>query len=157
MNSNSNANAQQQQQERIPFVFQGSVYYKTQINMRNRKTSAGQVLSVYDSPIDGAFIGTILSSRNEDTGLYFDKFTITSFTGHTYIYDANTELLIRFIYTVGMETIPTQQDIERLEEFTRTVDVVNSENDWTGTFHILDLHEPFPQEQEAQHEQVIMK
>lgn len=140
-------NYQQQQQQLVSFVFQANTYYKSRIDMKNNKVSTGQVLSVYDSPVDGSCIGTILSSRNDETGLYFDKFTITSYSGHTYVYDLNTELLIRFIYTVGMNSIPTQEDIEKLETFNQYVDAVNSDNEWTGALHILNLHEEFPEEQ----------
>ena len=138
-----NANAPQQQ--RTPFVFQGNVYYKTQVDMRNNKVSTGQVLSVYDSPIDGAFIGTIMNARHVEQDILFEKFTITSYAGHTYIYDLNTELLLWFIYALGMQTIPTKQDIAKLEAFTLSTDTASSDNDWMGAFHILDLHDYLPE------------
>jgi len=142
--TNPSAMAQQQQQL-IPFVFQGNTFYKTQVDMKNNKGSMGQVLSVYDAPMDGAFIGTIINARYIEENILFEKFTITSYAGHTYIYDLNTELLLWFIYAVGMQTIPTKQEIAQLEAFALATNNASSDNDWMGAFHILDLHEYLPE------------
>ena len=145
--TNPSVMAYQQQQSRIPFVFQGNTFYKTQFDMKNNKGSMGQVLSVYDAPMDGAFIGTIINARYVEQDIFFEKFTITSYSGHTYIYDLNTELLLWFIYAVGMQTIPTKQEIACLEAFTLSTNAASSDNDWMGAFHILDLHEYLPEAQ----------
>lgn len=137
-----------QEPQRLPFEFQGNTYYRTIIDLKKYKVTTGQVYVVYDSALGGGFIGTIQNTRHEETDELFDVFTITSYAGHTYIYDFNAELLIRFNYAVGMEfSIPTQEEIQKLEDFNQFVIRTNSENNFMGIFHVVDLHELFPQEQ----------
>ena len=144
-------NCQQQQQceeRRIPFVFQGRVYYKTIVDLKRYKVSTGQASVVYNSQHGGGFIGTFTNVRHEETDELFDVFTITSYTGHTYVYDFKAELLISFNYAVGMDfSIPTQEEIQKLEDFNQFVIRTNSEHNFMGIFHIVDLDERFPQEQ----------
>ena len=143
---------QQQPQPRIPFIFQGNTYYKSVIDLKKYKVCTGQASVVYNSLVGGGFIGTITNVRHQETDELFDMFTITAYTGHTYTYDFNAELLISFNYAVGMDfSIPTEQDIQKLEDFNQFVLRTNSENNFMGIFHIVDLHELFPQEQVQDH------
>lgn len=135
---------QQQQQQRIPFDFQGNTFYKTLPNITN---CSGNVFWVYDSPLGDTFIGHITKAADEDT---FDEFTITSYTGHTYYYNLNREELIGFQYMPPgqMIPLPTEEECEKLHAFRHYVKTQLSTKDWdTGIFHLLDLHERFPEEQ----------
>ena len=142
----------QQPQTRIPFMFQGNTYYKSVIDLKKYKVCTGQASVVYNSLVGGGFIGTITNVRHQETDELFDMFTITAYTGHTYTYDFNAELLISFNYAVGMDfSIPTEQDIQKLEDFNQFVLRTNSENNFKGIFHIVDLHELYPKEQDQDH------
>ena len=158
---------QQQLNERIPFEFQGTTFYRTRPSQTttlivDTEFNRG---NVYDSEISEQCIGIIVTMRirNEKTKEWNElprNFTITSsHTGYTYIYDFNTERLLHFIYysqyvysdVYPFVHIQLNRNITppytKLEEFNKHIIRINEENDSQGAFHILDLHEEFPEEQ----------
>ena len=157
---------QQQPNERTPLSFQGTTFYceepSNRINSVNTEFNTG---NVYDSKNGGKCIGMIdiLRVCDEETKEWdlLKNFTITSSdTGYTYIYDLNTERLLHFIYYsqyvysgvypfvhIQINRNITPQHYTKLEEFNKHIIGINKKTDSQGAFHILDLHDKFPEEQ----------
>jgi hypothetical protein len=139
--------AQQTPSKMEMIMFQGKQYYQ-QVNEKH-KSSHSEITWIYEVNADTGefdYVGRILFDLNLEYTV-FRNFQLISRAGHTYHYNFDTERLIYFQYGGAWDSTLPQDAIDRLESFQRYIQAINSENDYTGAFHELNLDERFPEEQ----------
>ena len=129
-------------------MFQGKQYYQLTHDEKH-KSSHSEIRSIYELNAETGefdYVGRLSHDYDFESRI-FRKFQLISRAGHTYHYNFDTERLIYYQFGCTWDHTLPQDAIDRLESFQRYIQTINSENDYTGAFHELNLDEQFPEEQ----------